>query len=149
MSWFSKLFTGTIERPSPSDWLPQDAFSGVNNLLTIDLSKLKVKLSQPPRVWIPMIPDTNSMDGAFDFGNNNILIAGGNEDDHAKLIEGLGVGDIAVYHTAKVYAIHRIVKISSDSQGKFYRFKGDNNPTLDPEKVRIKEIEYVSVGTIY
>ena len=144
-----KLFTGTIERPSPGDWLPVTAIKVVDSDIIIDLSKLNVKLKAIPKVWVPMIPDSNSMDGVFDIGNNNILIAGWTKADHAKLVETLIVGDIAVYRTALIYAIHRIVEIGSDSQGKFYRFKGDNNAMRDPGKVRENEIEYISIGTIY
>jgi len=142
-----KLFTGTIERPSPGDWLPEDAVKEWADKLS--WPKLHVKLGVPPKVWVPMIPDTNSMDGVFDYGNNNILIAGATEADHKTLTGHLSVGDIAVYRTPNFYAIHRIVKIDADSDGKYFKFKGDNNASRDPDKVRESQIEWVSIGTIY
>lgn len=125
-----KLFAGTIERPSPSDWLPVEAIRVVGGNVLIDLNEFKVKLGldKIPQVWLPSIPDTNSMDGVFDIGNNNILIAGENKADHAKLVQALQVGDVAVYGAI----IHRIVEIDSDDQGRFFRFKGDNNAVKDP-----------------
>ena len=146
VSVISRLF-GTYERPSPSNWLPENAVRAWADALPFD--KLKVKLSQKPKIWLPMIPDTNSMDGAFDIGNNNILIAGTTPADHAKLVGGLEAGDIAVYRTARLYAIHRIVQVGSDNLGKFYRFRGDNNPCADPDRVRENQVLWVSIGTIY
>jgi hypothetical protein len=102
-----------------------------------------------PKVWIPMIPDTNSMDGCFDYGNNNILIAGADSIEHKKLIDFIKVGDIAVYRSPSIYAIHRIVEIGNDKEGKYFRFKGDNNSIMDKDKVRESQIEWVSIGTIY
>ena len=152
MSIFSallKLFQGTVERPSPGDWLPKDAISVDDNELIIDFNYLKVKTSQPVQIWIPPVPDTNSMDGVFDIGNNNILIAGINQDDHQLLVDALRVGDIAVYRYGTTYAIHRIVEIYYDGEGKYFVFKGDNNPARDRHKVRQSMIEWISIGVIY
>ena len=159
MCWLSKLFgvSGT-ERPSPSDIVPLDSITVITKPVgvLVNLAKLNVSLNKPPKIWIPPIPDTNSMDGAFDIGNNNILIAGANEIDQQRLVNFMQVGDIAVYRippdfsqTAKIYAIHRIVEIGKDSEGKYFRFKGDNNTVKDPYKVRDSEILWLSIGTIY
>ena len=145
----SKWFTGTVERPSPSDIVPEGSIKVVDNNIIVDLARLNIPLENPPKVWIPPIPDTNSMDGAFDYGNNNILIAGADEQDHGRIVNFLKVGDVAVYRTPNSYIIHRIVKISSDSQGRFFKFKGDNNASEDPDKVRDSQIEWLSVGAIY
>ena len=158
MTWLDailKLFIGTIERPSPSDWVkPNGITSDADAVVTIDLKRLNVPLSRPPKVWIPYIPDTNSMDGVFDYGNENILISCDTFDDigredQQRLIDALRVGDIAVYRTSTMYAIHRIIKIAHDDKGKYFRFKGDNNAVADPDKVRVNQVQYVSVGVIY
>ncbi len=142
-----RVLTGTLERPSPSDWLPEESVRWWAEMLP--WSSLAVHLKESPKIWVPMIPDTNSMDGVFDFGNNNILIAGRNEVDQGKIVDALIAGDIAVYRTPNIYCIHRIVEISSDEYGKYFIFKGDNNPGRDPDRVRSAEILWVSVGTIY
>ena len=137
------------ERPSPQNWLPREAIHIVNNSIMINLFKLKVPIENP-LVWIPSIPNTNSMDGVFDTGNNNLLIAGSNKDDHKKLTQHLAVGDVAVYHIeGKRPVIHRIVEINQDEKGLYFIFKGDNNTVKDKPRVRESEVTYVSVGTIY
>ena len=150
-----KFFTGTIERPSPSDLVKREAITDdADAVVHIDLKQLTIPHTRTAKVWIPDIPDTNSMDGYFDAGNHNILISYDTSDatgklDQEVLIACLRVGDIAVYRTATIYAIHRIVKIDFDREGKYYRFKGDNNSVADPDKVRADQIKYVSVGVIY
>uniref|UniRef100_A0A6M3LKR8 Putative peptidase n=1 Tax=viral metagenome TaxID=1070528 RepID=A0A6M3LKR8_9ZZZZ len=149
MCWLSKFFKGTVERLSPADWLPEDVVRTWADSIPWQSLKLGVQLSQKPKIWVPMIPDTNSMDGVFDYGNNNILIAGANEADHAIIVANIIEGDIVVYRTKSIYAIHRVVEIGYDAQGKYFRFKGDNNFSADPGKVRESEIEWVSIGVIY
>ncbi len=150
MCWLSRLFgTSGIERPSPSDWITED---GIKEwVIYLPWDKLNVKFTQLPKIWMPAIPDTNSMDGAFDVGNNNILIAGSNESDQKNLIDYLSVGDVAVYESDGAYPliIHRIVRIDTDNQGKYFKFKGDNNAVEDTGKVRESQIKWISIGVIY
>jgi hypothetical protein len=145
--WLSKFF-GTYERPSPSDWVlnSQEFIDWVNSF---PWQILRIPLVQKPLVWIPDIPDTNSMDGVFDVGNNNILIAGANPSDNQSLIDALSVGDIAVYHIPQTCTIHRIVEIKNDKNGRYFKFRGDNNPSSDPYKIRDSDIKWISIGTIY
>ena len=149
MMCFLSRFFGTVERPSPQDWIPRSGIIPSDGKVIIDLLQLSLELDETPGVWIPEIPNTNSMDGLFDIGNNNILIAGSNAQDQTKLVDFLKVGDIAVYKTDTMYAIHRIVEIKEDKEGKYFRFKGDNNPVKDSGRVREYEILWVSIGTIY
>ena len=160
MCWISRLFTGTIERASPSDFVPRGSivFGQVNGdtKISINLSQLNVQLDNPPLVWMPDVPDTNSMDPCFDREHNNILIQGTTPGDQQKLIDYLKVGDIAVYRIPpgfiepqKFYAIHRMVEVGTDNEGRYFRFKGDNNYARDPYKARDKNILWVSIGTIF
>jgi len=151
MCWLSKILTGTVERPSPQDIVKERAIvaDGDAAKVVIDLTQLNIPFTKLPKVWIPSIPDTNSMDGVFDSGNNNILIAGTDATNQKALVDFIKVGDIAVYRTARMYAIHRVIKIDSDKDGKYFRFKGDNNAVADPDKVRESEIQWLSIGTVY
>jgi len=149
MCWLNKFFGGTVERPSPADWLPEIDVATWADSIPWESLNIGAQLSAKPKIWIPMIPDTNSMDGVFDFGNNNILIAGANKSDHKIIVANIIEGDIAVYRTTSTYAIHRVIKIGNDAQGKYFKFKGDNNYASDPGKVRESEIEWVSIGVIY
>lgn len=89
MCQLSKLFgVSGQERPSPSDIVPEGSLVIQKQPVgvLVNVAKTNIPLAKPPRVWIPPIPDSNSMDGAFDYGNNNILIAGQDE-------AGAGISD--------------------------------------------------------
>lgn len=141
------------EKPSPADIVPRDNISlqeiDSSVVVSIDLTGLHIGLTQKPKVWIPSIPDTNSMDPNFDMGHNNILIAGADEEEQDILVNSLVVGDIAVYDVMGSLIIHRIVEIGHDNEGKRFRFKGDNNKDVDIFVVRTNQIKWVSIGTIY
>jgi len=165
MCWLSKLFKSGLEKPSPSDIVPETSITVYEALgqVVINVAKLNVPFTKLPKVWMPGVPDTGSMDPSFDFEHNNILIAGADEVDHQKLVDFLKVGDIAVYRVMesptddlndfskahKIYAIHRIMEIGKDSEGRYFRFQGDNNAVKDPYKVRDNEVLYLCIGTIF
>ncbi len=157
-NWLSNVFKIGLERPSPSDIVPETSITIYEALgqVIINVAKLNIPFIKSPKVWMPSIPDTGSMDPGFDFGHNNILIAGADELDHLRLINFLKVGDIAVYRippdyslSAEIYAIHRIVEIGKDSEGRYFRFQGDNNAVKDQYKVRDENILWLCIGTIY
>ena len=165
MCWLSRLL-GIGKSPlelSPSDWLPIEAIKATDGKVIIDLNKFLTGLSKPPKVWIPPVPSTGSMLPNFGHEHNNILVAGATDADHWKIIDHLQVGDIAVYRimenlndspadyskTHIFYAVHRIVEVDSDSIGKYYRFKGDNNSVKDPYKVYPHNILWASIGVIF
>jgi len=144
-----KLIGG--EQDSPSDWLPREALDLVGtdggSELVIDLGYLE--LTEYPKVWLPEIPDTNSMDPNFDMGHTNILIAGRNGRDHKALLDSVGVGDICVFHGGVWKVIHRVIEIGYDDKGRYFRSKGDNNEKKDPMVWRDSNLTYISIGTIY
>ena len=150
IDWLKRLF-GTFEQPSPSDIVPKGSINqyDIEGKVEINLRKLNIPFTEPPKVWIPDIPNTNSMDPAMDYGHNNILIAGADEENQSIMVDFVKVGDIAVYRTARLYAIHRIARIGNDDQGKYFIFKGDNNPVADPDRVRENQILWLCIGTIY
>ncbi len=63
----------------------------------------------------------------------------------------LKTGDIIGFESKafNTTIIHRIIEIGEDEQGWYAITKGDNNPALDPGKVRFNEIIGVLVGLIY
>ncbi len=165
MSWLSRLFSLGMEIPSPSDIVLGGDIHIMSSpkAVWINLTKLNIGFSQPPTVWIPDIPDTNSMDPSFDYNHSNILIAGADEADHKKMIDFMKKGDIAVCRIMAnsadppsdfskpylLYVIHRVVEIGKDKEGRYFKFQGDNNASRDPFKVRDKNILYLCIGTIY
>lgn len=89
--------------------------------------------------------NTNSMSPFFDEGSNALQIV-------PKSPVELSVGDIVSYspsYEPSKYVIHRIVDIGYDENGVYYILKGDNNVSVDPDKVRFEQIDRVLIGIIY
>lgn len=88
--------------------------------------------------------NTNSMDPILDETANAIEIIPKSEKD-------IHIGDIVSYKSKLTNSviIHRVIKISEDEKGTYYIFKGDNNTSPDPEKVRFNQIERILVAIIY
>jgi len=139
------------EKLSPSDIMHPDGILHMSetNEVVIRLEKLNIGLKKPPKVFIPGIPDTGSMDPVFDAEHNNILIAGADDDDHYRLICFIKPGDIIVYELPGVCIIHRVVKIEQDGKGRKFICKGDNNPRNDSHEIRDENVKWLSIGTIY
>ncbi len=148
-NWFKR------EKPSPSDIVPRHAITHIKDggYIHIDLSLLAIPFTKNPKVWTPMIPNTDSMDPVFDEGNNNIFVAGVNKTEQSIMLNWLSLqppGNIIVYRIPdKAYLNHRIVKVKFDEEGVKYTLKGDNNSGKDPYTVRNHHIEWVSIGVLY
>ena len=128
------LETGPTEKPSPQDWIKENEISVTND-------KVIIKINNPE--WA-RFTNTNSMDPIID------------EDSHAIEIvptspEQVQPGDIVSYKSNYVdgFIIHRVVETGYDSKGWYAIFKGDNNESNDPEKVRFSQIKRVVVAIIY
>ena len=63
--------------------------------------------------------------------------------------ENLQIGDIISYNEGNDLIVHRIVDIGSDDLGIYYITKGDNNNVVDPDKIRIEQIQGKIVVLIY
>ena len=149
MCWLSRLFSSNREQPSPSDIVPGSSITLRGNAVTLNLEKLNIPFTKPPKVWIPHVVGTGSMDPVMDRGHHNLLIAGADAQNQKILVGFLKVGDVAVYQHAYLYVIHRIVKIEQDDKGRRFTFRGDNNLANDPHPVRDEHIQWLSIGTIY
>ena len=145
--------TSGQDRPSPQDWLPASAITYLEDTgkLVIDLTKLNVPLSLPPKVFYPGIV-SRSLDPVVDIKGNLVYIAGRSLADHQRLIDALIVGDIVAYRfpadntkPATAYISHRIVQIGTDNLGKFFKFKGDNNSLNDPFTVREENLKWINI----
>lgn len=163
--FLSKLFTGTIERPSPSDILRREVASylftgGVyldpHGQWRVKRELLRVPFELDPDLWLCMIPDSNSMDPILDAEHDNLYLKGRTLDDQRRLVEWLALewetkraANVIVYQTPQMYAVHRLIEIKTINGERRWRFKGDNNPTADPGFATDSQIKYVSLGTIY
>jgi len=128
------LLRGNIELQSPQDHIKQEAIHVFNNKIIIDVEDAS---------W-STFTDTNSMDPFIDTGANGLEIK-------PTRFSQIKVGDIISYKpTGKnSLVIHRVVATGTDSKGWYAKTKGDNNPTLDPGKIRFSQINGVLIGVIY
>jgi hypothetical protein len=161
MQLLRKFFLGTVDVPSPSDIVPSESIYHLegSSQVHIDLSRLNIPFSRLPKVWIPPVPDTNSMDPGFDHQHNPILIAGADEENQQIMVEWLAqewkrnpktAANIIVYQLEGGYPyIHRIVAMGEDAEGRYWRLRGDNNFRRDPYKVRDRHIKWLCIGTVY
>jgi len=122
------------EKSSPSDWIKKDQIHVYNDKVIIDLKNSE---------WAEF-KDTNSMDPVFDSESNSIEL-------HPLAPEQLSVGDIVSYRSkyADGIIIHRIIETGYDDSGWYAILKGDNNPSIDPGKIRFSQVEGVVVAVLY
>ena len=125
--------SSAIERPSPSDVIKEGQ---------IDVQKEKITIDIKGATW-SSFANTNSMDPVLDEDSNAI--------EMPAVCENVRVGDIIVYksNVYNDFIVHRIYSVDQDQDGIFFRLKGDNNPALDPEKVRCDQIKYQVIGILY
>lgn len=145
-----KSLQGTKERPSPQDIVPRESIIQYGDRVEINISRLNIELKETPKIYTPTVGPTKSLDPLIDTGGNGIYIEGANAEDQLIVINALIEGDIATYRAPDGRLIvHRITKIGNDKKGRYFRFKGDNNPTKDPWKIRDGDIKWLLIGIIY
>lgn len=121
------------EKPSPYDRIKEDQIHVYPDKVLLDIKNVQ---------WAKFT-DTNSMDPVIDEGSNALQIIPKTEAE-------IYVGDIISYDSDYSYGIviHRVVRIGDD--GEWYAIaKGDNNPAIDPGKIRFDQIKKVVIGIIY
>ncbi|MFH0752320.1 MAG: signal peptidase I [archaeon] len=121
------------ERISPSDTITEGQIRVYDD-------RVVIYMDNP---YLAEYTNSNSMDPVLDEGANGLLIIPKEED--------LNLGDIVSYQSEhnENLIVHRIVEIGNDDLGTFYRMKGDNNSSVDFEKVRFEQIKYKTLGIIY
>ncbi len=127
-------FLKSPERLSPSDHVKESQIHVYDDKVVIDVKNAN---------WASFT-DTNSMDPYLDKESNSIETKPSREEDVKE-------GDIISYRSRITgdLIVHRVVKISKDSNGWYCIVKGDNNPSRDPEKIRFDQIHGVLIGIIY
>lgn len=166
-----------VERPSPSDIVPQSSIKVENaynaSRITIDYMSLNIPFTKPPTILpIMSIPDSNSMDGIMDYGHNPLYIKPADPENHQIMVDWLAkefieskgkLANDCVYRimvhpedapndftkSHKWYAIHRIGKVGQDAEGRYFIFKGVNNAISDPYKARDANLLWLNTGVIY
>lgn len=126
------------EKASPSDWIKEDQIHVYFDKVEIDCRNCQ---------WANFA-DTNSMDPVLDYGHNAIEII-------PQVTSDIQVGDIVSYELDKEKyniegtIIHRVIEIGYDEEGWYAIFKGDNNNSPDPLRVRWDQIKRKVIAIIY
>ena len=107
------------------------------------VKKNRVILNVEDVNWAYML-DSNSMDPLLDEGTTILLLMPDTAED-------ISAGDIIFFRSnlTEYNIVHRVISQSSDQEGLYYVTMGDNNPNLDPLKVRFRDIIGVVIGIIY
>ncbi len=139
------------ELPNPGYWLKDNAVLLDENTsqVIIDFKRMTLWLTEPPKIWVTTVQDTNSDDPFFDYRHTVLLIAGKNEDDHKRLLDAVQLGDIVVADPGGI--IHAVTEGGNDKQGRYWRTKGLNPQisNLDPQIWRDENIKWICVAVIY
>ncbi len=128
------LFKGNVELQSPQDHIPEDSIHVFSDKIIIDVEEA---------TW-STFTNTNSMDPFIDTGANGLEIK---PTSHKQV----NMGDVISFRpdNKNSLVIHRVVATGHDNDGWYAKTKGDNNPTVDPGKVRFNQIHGVLIGVIY
>ena len=154
------IFSRNRDRPSPSDIFPPSSMDALvyflNNSATLE--NLNIPFTKKPIAIAVAIADTKSMDELFDAEANAIVIYGADNENQQIMVDWMAEqwltdpmkgGNIAIYSSAQAFAIHRVIKVGFDNEGRYFKFKGDNNSSEDPWKIRDSEIKYLTVLLAY
>ncbi len=135
------------DKPSPSDTIKTNNIRVFENNVQLSLKDdygndwlVVMDLKNPV---LTRFRNTNSMDPVLDSGANAIRIK-------TKCPETINVGDIISYKSNNgLIIVHRVVKKGFDDEGAYFILKGDNNPVIDPWKVRCNQYLGKLVAIIY
>ena len=120
-----------VNTVAPSDRVAEDDIIVFKNRVVLEI----------PNVTISSYANTGSMKPVLDKGSNGIRIV-------PQSIDDITIGDIVSYRFGKILVVHRIIEKGIDAEGVYFVTKGDNN-NLSDEKIRFKDIEYLTIGVIW
>lgn len=135
ISFLSSLTTETPKDiSSPKDRISESDILAYNDKVVINVKNPIIAKFTP----------TRSMDPVLDSDANAIEIVPTSPED-------IHIGDIVSYQSEMINSVivHRVVDIGYDSNGVYFTFKGDNNKSSDPERVRFSQIRRIVVGILY
>jgi len=124
-------YSSSSEIKAPSDHIEESQISITKDKIIINIENASLSAYAP----------TGSMRPLFDEGANGIRIVPQSEDE-------IGVGDIITYKKDSMLIVHRVVQKGTDNEGTYFITQGDNNDYAD-EKVRFKDVKYITIGILY
>jgi len=128
------LVNGNIEVSSPQDHIKEKDIKVYGSEVILKIQNAS---------W-SKFADTNSMDPLIDKGANGIEIKPSRPSQVKE-------GDVIAYRSSLTnnVIIHRVVSTGKDKLGWYAKTKGDNNPGVDPGKVRFDDIQGILVAVVY
>jgi len=114
---------------APGDWIKNSEIIVNQDSIIINIANTSLSSYAP----------TGSMRPVFDEGANGIRIVPLDESQ-------INVGDIISFGDEKI--VHRVVEKGLDESGVYFITKGDNNQVVD-DKIRFRDIRYVTIGILY
>ena len=168
----TRLFGQTREIPSSPDVLPESSIDIVDTKVITDYSRLNIPFTLPCKLIKFGVPNSNSMDGSFDYGHNVIYLEPDGEINHKIMVDwiadqflsskGMLAADCVYRMMAddnddpkdftkphKAFIIHRLHKVGLKNGEQFFKFKGINNPSEDSHIVKSKNILWIMSQIIY
>jgi len=126
--------TEPIPKESPANRVEQDKIFVYNDKVILEIQNAQ---------WA-QFTDTHSMEPTLNADSNAIELVPSSSAE-------IKVGDIVSYESeyAEGTFIHRVIEISSDENGWYAILKGDNNPYLDPGKIRFSQVRRVVIAIVY
>jgi len=125
------LSLGSDNNSAPFDFVNENQIQIFDDKVVINVQGASIGKYAP----------TGSMLPVLDQGSNGIRIVPESESD-------IHVGDIISFESDNMLIIHRVVKIGKDNEGVYFITKGDNN-NINDEKIRFKDIKYITIGVIW
>lgn len=124
----------STEKAYPSDWVQADKIKVYDEGVVLDIQGAE---------WA-RFTDTHSMEPTLGERSNAIQLI---PKDPAQIKEG----DIISYKSkiAQGSIIHRVNYTAEDELGWYAVTKGDNNSSVDPERVRFEQVERIVVAIVY
>tara|TARA_Y100000310_G_scaffold270603_1_gene284570 strand:+ start:7323 stop:7820 length:498 start_codon:yes stop_codon:yes gene_type:complete len=130
---FSNSFglAGVNSNLAPSDFIKEKDIQIHDNEIIINVKDASLS----------RYASTGSMIPVLDEGSNGIRVVPSSENE-------VNEGDIITFKQDNLLIVHRVVEKGEDSNGTYFITKGDNN-SLSDEKIRFKDIKYITIGVLY
>jgi len=116
---------------TPSDLIHEDQIEVYPNKIIIHIENASIS----------RYAATGSMKPVLDEYSNGIRVIPKSEEE-------IHVGDIITFEENNYLVVHRVIEKGIDEKGTYFITKGDNNTTPD-EKIRFKNVRYITVGIIW
>lgn len=134
-----------VDNPIYDNFVPKGVSDwNMVQFVTYNSAEYKYLLNLPDEYKINGVVGSQSMFPLVSSTNHNVILK------TDVVLTDLNIGDVIVYSVDDDYtAIHRIIGIYNDDEGRYAVVQGDNNKEPDDIRVRSDMINSVLVGVLY